>query len=188
MSAFSYWESGEGLGNITPPGNLWPEGVEFQSYYPAIFGDAAVVEFGCGVGRLAQLFKEDRYRGVDICEPALRIARSARPGYRFDHIDVASSIVGGDIVFSHNVLMHVPDADLDHTIGRFGQGKVVISEVLGKIWRRAGNPPVFNREIQDYVVAFMRHGYTLKKHQIRRAENYVYKLIEMDFGILEFEK
>ena len=32
-----------------------------------------------------------------------------------------------------------------------GYGRIVIGEVMGRQWRRPGDPPVFNREAHEYV-------------------------------------
>lgn len=189
MSEYQYWESGEGLAHITPPGNWWPEGEEFKIYYPDIFFGQDVVEFGCGVGRLAPFFSKLRYRGVDISPKALAIAAKENPGYRFDLIDATGPIEGGYVLFAHNVLMHIPDDDLLGTVQRFTQSRIIVSEVLGRSWRRPGNPPVFNREIEEYERPFRASGYRLHRVMPKMAGNYRdAQGNAVEFFILEFHK
>jgi hypothetical protein len=53
---------------------------------------------------------------------------------------------------AHTVLLHVPDGEIQSVIDRAKQcPRIVIGEVMGRNWRRGGNPPVFNREAHEYV-------------------------------------
>lgn len=184
MTPFEYWELGYGLGNLTPPGVRWPEGPWFKQDFTDRFFGQDVVEFGCGDGRLAELFGKRRYVGVDICPRAIAIAQHQAPGYTFVHVDGSSKIEGGHVLFAHCVMLHVPDEELSATVGRFTQRRIVISEVLGKNWRREGNPPVFNRDIGDYEDAFSANGYGLKRVQFRPSAHYR----GTDLAILEAHK
>lgn len=38
---------------------------------------------------------------------------------------------------------------------------VVLAEIMGREWRRPGNPPVFNRAGQEYIDLFTRHGFAV---------------------------
>jgi len=153
-AAFDYWASGQGLGNITPRGKSWPEGEGFARLLRDLVGDRRVLEFGCGTGRLASLFDADRYVGVDVCAVALDQARSAHLGRDFRVIGDRGVLPLADVTLAHTVLLHVPDEELDDVVARFSSPRVIVSEILGRSWRRPGNPPVFNREPEDYVKAF----------------------------------
>ena len=113
------------------------------------------MEFGCGIGRLAGLFDPGRYVGVDISAHAVAAARCAHPWHRFEVIGASDPLPPADITLVHTVLLHVPDALLPDVIARFESETVIVSEVLGRHWRRPGNPPVFNREMSDYGAAFL---------------------------------
>lgn len=57
-----------------------------------------------------------------------------------------------DTWLAHTVLLHVPDDEIDQLLGRTASySRVVIGEVMGRNWRRPGDPPVFNREASEYV-------------------------------------
>lgn len=177
-----YWKSGEGLPHITPPGNPTPESPQWAELLQSLLFGQDVIEFGCGTGRLAPLFSKRRYVGVDICEKAIEQAKAAHHGYEFRLVDETAPIEGGFALFAHTVLLHVPDDELSATIGRFRQKHVVVSEMLGTKWRRAGNPPVFNRGIMDYEAAFRTAGYSLKRVLFAPYPHYEGE----DVGVLQF--
>lgn len=181
MSAFDYWASGSGLENITPRGKAWPEGDDFSAFLAEVVGDVTVVEFGCGIGRLAGIFDPRRYLGLDICPAALMRARAARPEYEFVEIDDEVVLPSRAVTLVHTVLLHVPDECLERTIGRFASERVIVSEILGRHWRRGGNPPVFNREIGDYEAAFAPR-YHLVGERRRPYPHYR----DTDLSIMEF--
>lgn len=160
VSPRSYWASGRGLGNITPAGKLWPEGESFPGILAETFRGLRTVEFGCGVGRLAQCFDPKLYVGVDICPDAVAIARRNNPQHEFWDAD-HPQMPDGDILLAHTVLLHIPDDELPRWAAAFQYPRVVVSEILGRKWRRPGNPPVFNREADEYVSVFADAGYML---------------------------
>jgi SAM-dependent methyltransferase len=169
-SAFDYWRSGRGLGNITPAGKQWPEGEGFPIFLSNEFRDLRVVEFGCGVGRLAGCFDPEMYVGVDICPDAIAIARRDNPKHVFKLLD--GGLPAGDVLLCHTVLLHVPDDELPATLEQFHHETVVVSEVMGRAWRRDGLPPVYNREQGDYRAAFLAAGYELDDVILRPYEHY----------------
>ena len=155
MTPRDYWASGAGLGNITPAGIEWPEGEFFQAILKDIVGRSrSVIEVGCGPGRLAQMFAPGLYRGVDICPAAIDLAREATPSHQFSLIDDAEPFPEADVTLFHTVLLHIPDGKLASMIARIRSPRVIVGEILGRRWRRPGNPPVFNRERADYEAAF----------------------------------
>lgn len=162
MRAFDYWASGGGLDNITPAGKALPEGDKFPAVLRDLIGDSSVVEFGCGTGRLAGLFPPEHYMGVDICFAAVRRARMLHLDHSFRRIIETTTLPDADVTLAHTVLLHVPDEYLDQTVNRFRSPRVIVSEILGRHWRREGDPPVFNREQSEYESAFLVFGYRLE--------------------------
>lgn len=153
MRSFEYWASGEGLAHITPPRAPTPEPEGFDDLIRAWTAGRLTLDFGCGIGRIAHLFDLALYRGVDICDAALGRARQRCPGYRFDLVDADGVLPRADVVFAHNVLLHIPDDLLTAVVARFAGAAVIVSEILGRTWRRPGLPPVFNRDADDYAAA-----------------------------------
>lgn len=155
MTPEEYWRSGVGIAHITPPGNRSPEGDGFDEVLRDLVGNGVVLDFGCGVGRLAKVFEPDRYLGVDICADAVDIARQMLPWHRFKVLAEGDALPRADVTLIHTVLLHVPDGDPLHAlIGRLSSERVVVSEIMGRQWRRGGEPPVFNREATEYGAAF----------------------------------
>ena len=104
-------------------------------------------EFGCGDGRLSPAFDPDSYAGFDINPSALTAAAKANPAYRY-----VTDWTPAQTFLAHTVLLHVPDDEIQPVIDRAKQyPRIVIGEVMGRKWRRAGDPPVFNREAHEYV-------------------------------------
>jgi hypothetical protein len=51
----------------------------------------------------------------------------------------------------------VPDYEIENVISLAKQYKrIVIGEIMGRQWRRPGNPPVFNRELSEYADMIQR--------------------------------
>lgn len=118
---------------------------------------ASVLDFGCGYGRLAPLFLASKYLGIDINSEILKEARGNNPGYRFEETGMELPVA--DILLAHTVLVHVSDEDLHETLSGFNARSVVISEIMGREWRRSGHPPVYNRDEKEYIEAMSKVGY-----------------------------
>ena len=178
-----FWRAQNGTNHITPGGKWTPEGAWLADFLAGLAGKE-IVEFGCGPGRLAQHFDPARYLGLDITPNAIAVAEEWNPGHCFRLVDEDETIgAGADAVLCHTVLVHVPDDDLDGVIGRFAAPVVLVNEMLGRRWRRDGTPPVFNREMDEYVAAFAAHGYALT--DVREE---IYAHYNQPMALMEFRK
>lgn len=162
MSELDYWREGRGLGHITPPGCDWPEGFNVIEWLrKSLGGYSSVLEFGCGRGRLAPAFRDDQYLGVDVSEDALALAHEAEPRKAFLHLSPkAPTLPRAEAAFAYTVLLHVSDERIEQTVCRLVAAApvVYVVEIMGREWRRSGDPPVFNREWREYVNMFRRAG------------------------------
>lgn len=150
LSPAEFWRGNSRLRDITPKGERFPEVGLFDALGRACRG--SVFEFGCGDGRLAPAFSPERYAGFDINETALAAAAMANPGHRF-----VSEWEPADTWLAWTVLLHVPDDEIGDLLARTGDyGRIVIGEVMGRQWRRPGDPPVFNREAAEYATMIGR--------------------------------
>lgn len=141
----NYWRNNTDLRHLTPPGERFPEVGLFYALRRACRG--SVFEFGCGDGRLSPAFPADGYVGFDINPAALAAARVANPAHRY-----VTEWEPADTWLAHTVLLHVPDDEIAPLLqSTTAYARVVIGEVMARRWRRAGNPPVFNREAAEYV-------------------------------------
>lgn len=166
---------------------MWPEGEGFPEFLAGIvgapIGAGSVLEFGCGIGRLARCFDPGRYVGVDISEHAIAVARQSLPSHRFVVIGASGPLAPAAVTLAHTVLLHVSDEALQAVVDRFESPRVIVSEILGKHWRRPGNPPVFNREMSDYEAAFAPR-YRLAARHSRPYPHYADTMLT----VLEFER
>jgi SAM-dependent methyltransferase len=150
------------MDHITPPGCNWPEGFDVLSWLRNTFsGFPRVLELGCGRGRLASAFRDDQYLGVDVSEGSLGLAHQSNPTKPFLLLSEKAPVLPkADAALVYTVLLHVPDEQIDSVVKRLVDCAPVtyLVEILGRRWRREGDPPVFNREAEEYVELFDRHG------------------------------
>lgn len=139
-----FWRGNASLRDITPRGERFPEAGLFDTLRSVCRG--SVFEFGCGDGRLSPAFFPNGYSGIDINPHAIKAARANNPAHRY-----VNEWEQADTWLAWTVLLHIPDDEIEPLLARTaGYGRVVIGEVMGRKWRRAGDPPVFNRDAEDY--------------------------------------
>ena len=167
MDFKSYWTKDQGQ-NITAGPTDCPEGfdvVEFTRELLAAAPDIKVVhDIGCGRGRLCSVRDPEEYIGTDLNPGAISQAKQANPGYTFKEVRVDSQYPDADVTLAYTVFLHMDDTTLDHVLYNIRQADhpyVCVAEILGREWRRRGTPPVFNRDLTDYVEIMRSHGYYL---------------------------
>ena len=166
MDYKDYWTS-DSLKNLVagPSGN--PEGFDVVSFLQGLLASAEAIkvhEIGCGTGRLCTVADPMLYQGTDLNPHAIDKAKQLNPGYRFSEVDVDSEYPEADVTMAYTVFLHMDDETLSDVIGRIskaGSRYILVAEILGREWRRSGNPPVFNRDLDDYLEIMLYHGYYL---------------------------
>jgi SAM-dependent methyltransferase len=144
QSTAEFWMNNKKMQHITPPASRFPEVGLFEALLDAV--DGSVFELGCGDGRLAPAFEPGKYTGYDINPYAVERARKQNHLHTF-----TDEWVEADTILAYTVLLHISDDEIEEIIEKMNKYKrIVIGEIVGRKWRRAGNPPVFNREIKDY--------------------------------------
>jgi SAM-dependent methyltransferase len=170
-----FWKA-HGPAHIIPQTALMhPEGFSPGDYIRSFFmGCRQVTEVGCGVGRLAGAFESSRYLGVDISAASLEVARQNCPQHRFQVMSESEPLPDSDGLLFYTVLLHVNDSALNIILRKAARAarRVVIAEIMDRRWRRGGNPPVFNREAEEYAVHMNSHGYSLLASERRPYERY----------------
>lgn len=144
---------------------LTPESARHVNPNPAIGEDevvelasGAVLDYGCGVGRLARRFDPKGYLGVDVSPERIQAARAAHPDHTFE---VISGIdwIGGVKVFCSiifdNVLLHLDDDQAREALGLTTSNpsirRIVIAEHMDWRFRRTNaDPKCWNRSLDDY--------------------------------------
>ncbi len=164
-----YWQR-DRLANIIPINEQWgefPEGWDVRPFLWEMLRPHLVrkmVEIGCGYGRLCQAIPTDYYLGVDINPEAVSTARKNHPSYEFREIGFNDAYPKADAILAYTVLLHIDDETIGPMITRMCQASdvILIAEILGKKrWRRDGNPPVFNRDLQDYAELMNQNDFYL---------------------------
>jgi SAM-dependent methyltransferase len=124
-----------------------------------------VLEVGSGRGRLCRAFPASKYTGVDISPAAVKDATERFPEYHFECVGIAAELPKAEVALIYTIALHVSDEGLYEFMEPIvaAAPKVAICEIMDSRWRRSGNPPVFNRDPEDYVSLMARFGYALKR-------------------------
>ncbi|MEA2992857.1 MAG: hypothetical protein QOD40_1777 [Alphaproteobacteria bacterium] len=172
----TFWIN-EGINHIKPEiGQEFPEGFDVgAALRTAIAADFPVLEIGCGVGRIASLFRPDEYLGVDINPRALIQARASFPSHYFRIIDHGQEYPAAPTALLYTVMLHVSDAALPDTLLEAAKSRkrLIIAEIMDRRWRHSGKVPVFNRDPEEYILAMNAIGYRLgsaQKHPYKRYD------------------
>lgn len=147
--------------NPAYPAEEFPEGWDVREELRSAIDQRPVAEIGCGYGRLCTAFSAERYTGYDISPAAIEAARARYPGYRFRAMANEDDFEATEAILLYMVLLHVADEDIGALISRLaGKARfVLVAEIMGRGWRRSGNPPVFNRGSEEYIALFAQHGF-----------------------------
>ena len=193
QSIFAFWLN-EGNKHIQP-GNtpVLHEGWDARLFLRELFTEdeyGFVVDIGCGYGRLSKAFNPTNYMGLDFCEKNITKAREDYPEYKFHQID-STLYPMSDTKILFYVLLHQSDEDIESIVKLLcdSSKRIVVAEVCGREWRRKGNPPVFNRNVEEYIKLFADNGKDsltiINKSYIPYEEKYVDR--NTDVNIMVFE-
>ena len=162
-----FWRQAQ-LFNINPGvSDDFPEGWDVREELHEIFGDRHVSDIGCGYGRLCTAFRSDRYVGYDLNPSAIETARNRYPEYGFrlmrDPLDYGTN----DAALLYAVLLHIHDEDIQAVVKRLCESVkfMVVAEIMLRSARGSGAPrpmqapPVFNRDVTEYIAMFAKHGF-----------------------------
>jgi 2-polyprenyl-3-methyl-5-hydroxy-6-metoxy-1,4-benzoquinol methylase len=89
-----------------------------------------VLDYGCGIGLLAQYIPAERYVGLDVDEPSLEQARQEFPTHRFFHVSEFIPDRKFDTMLMVGVILYIPDPEqfLRWALGLLNpSGKVVVT-------------------------------------------------------------
>jgi SAM-dependent methyltransferase len=164
-----FWRHAQ-LFHINPGvNNEFPEGWDVREQLGEIFGDRHVSDVGCGYGRLCTAFRPDRYVGYDLNPAAVEAAQHQHPEYRFMLMQDPYDYAADDAALLYTVLLHVHDDDIEAVVKRLCDrvNFVVVAEIMLRSWRGSDAlrpkeaPPVFNRNPEEYVAMFAKHGFDI---------------------------
>ena len=167
MEALSVFWANEGLDHVIPDtGDEFPEGFDVIGLLPKLVDPArSVLEVGCGYGRLCRAFPAASYIGVDVNPAAIETARQRNPDYRFECIEPGAALPKADAVLLYTVSCHISDEELARFLMPVCEAApvVAIAEIMDIRWRRPGNPPIFNRDPEQYVLEMANRGFLLRR-------------------------
>ncbi len=193
MSTKDFWHD-QALEHVIPKGfGEFPEGFDVHSLLRDLsqeIGYKSVVDFGCGYGRLCESFDPDKYLGVDVSPAVIEEAKKKFGQYQFSVLP--REVMGAELYLAYTVFLHLSDNELHKTLQHFRCKWLIVSEILGKEWRREGLPPVFNRDLSDYIQILRSHDFVLHKHVKRGYKRYQdipwYQGKNTDISFLVFRK
>lgn len=193
MDDRAFWET-KGMENIIPEGfGEFPEGWDVSGLLKEItdeLGYSSVIDFGCGYGRLCKGFDPSKYMGLDINPEALGAAKKRFQDYQFHFADEEPKYA--DIYLAYTVFLHMKEQELHEVLKSMRCKWLIVAEILGREWRRDGLPPVYNRELCEYVEIMRRHDFVLHKHLKRPYKRYAdapwYQGRNTDISFLVFRK
>ena len=160
---YNFWKDNS-LKNIKPPrGGEFPEGWDVVEFFNELFTEEEyghIIDIGCGYGRLCEAFNPEKYLGLDFSKDAILKAQELHPKYNFSVTGSTTEYPPSDTKLLYTVLLHQTDEDIDEIVKNLCKSTkmIIVGEICGRKWRRKGNPPVFNREKEEYIELFKKHG------------------------------
>ena len=174
MDTTEFWKK-EGEKHIRPKiGGEFPEGWDIRPYLAKLCEGKLITEIGCGVGRLSAAFHPEQYIGIDISPKVLEIAESTNKNHKYLLDNQENSYPDADVRLVYTVLLHIDDGYIGDFIKNLCEGteRVVVAEIMERKWRRPGDPPVFNREAEEYITLFEKCGFEKDYHNEKVYERY----------------
>lgn len=165
---YKFWKHNS-LKHIKPNrGGEFPEGWDVVEFLKEIYTEeeyGKVIDVGCGYGRLCKAFNPNKYLGIDFSNDAILKAKELNPNYTFSTINNFESYPKSDTKLLYTVLLHQRDEDIEVIVETLckSTNKIIVAEICGRSWRRPGNPPVFNREEEEYIDLFKKYGKFIEK-------------------------
>jgi SAM-dependent methyltransferase len=175
MKYKEFWQGEDGIRNVIPRAGRkgeFPEkpGFDPMDVLPAIIKGRPVCEVGCGYGRLAGAFEDDKYIGVDPNREAVARAKRNHPAHIFHVID-GYKYPPTMAKFAYTVAMHVPDDEYPLMIEAMCEStgdQIVIAEILGSYLRKeltrkkvGVSHATYGRDQMQHENEFLKHGWSL---------------------------
>lgn len=171
-----FWDSTDlGPYDRCLPG-LFPEGFDLlATLKELIHTENQVLEIGCGYGRLCKAFSPEGYIGVDISQKVLDVAKQHNPEYTFELVEIDQKLPLSDTSLLYTVGLHIPNEHLRRFLEPICEAStdILICEIMDSRWSRAGNPQVFNRDPEVYIMQMLSLGFRLKTYLKKEYARYV---------------
>ena len=171
MKYEDFWKT-QGLKYITPKDLKNPEGFSVGDILKTLIpAEHTVLEIGCGTGRLCQIFRDDKYIGIDINPSAIHEASAKNPGYNFAVIKLGQYLMPPrDSVLLYTVCLHIPNEilrDQLKIICSSSKKSVIIAEIMNPKYRsnrvEGAEYDISNqRSATDYIDLMGQLGFDLE--------------------------
>ena len=166
MKTKTFWMK-EGFSYLIPKGfGEFPEGFDVRGLLKSIsdqIGYQSVIDFGCGYGRLCESFDKEKYLGIDINALAIEEAKKRFSNYRFT-LATEKLARGADLYLAYALFLHLKDKEVHEILKLMKCKWLIVAEMLGREWREEGLPPMFNRDLSDYIHLLRKHDFVLEEH------------------------
>ena len=182
MDTREFWKENAHLHIKPATGEEFPEGWDVKKYLEKLCVGELVTEIGCGEGRLSGAFHPEHYIGIDVSPKVLEIAESKNwefKNYKYLLHHQGDPYPPADVRLVYTVLLHIDDDCIGDFIENLCQDpatwhtlRVIVAEIMERKWRRPGNPPVFNREADEYITLFEKCGFELEYNNEKPYEKY----------------
>jgi len=138
---------------------LWPEFDFFKKYTKP---NQTILDFGCGNGRLYELFEDINYIGIDNNKNFIKIAQKNYPSAKFvfGNLIELPSTYQADLIFSIATFHHIPSVKLrKKSIQVLNQNLKQDGVLILTVWN------LFQKKYFKYVLmAILRFIYTFGKY------------------------
>jgi SAM-dependent methyltransferase len=165
---YRFWRE-KGHLHLRPGSAPFPGGFDLLGVIHDELGECRrVLEVGCGDGRLSEAFVKGQYLGLDVNEENINNARHKHRQHMFRLCEYdLFAYPDADAILVIHVLLHVPDDEIGVMIERLTLAApiILVGEILGREWRREGEPPAYSRDLDDYLDLFAEAGCRLRQHQ-----------------------
>jgi SAM-dependent methyltransferase len=186
----NYWTNNASIINIYPKRygkKEYPEGEDVFPLLKKLVGDDQVLEFGCGFGRLAHLFKTENYTGIDINNHAIQKARKRKPNHIFKCITLDDKLPETQVAFAYAVFFHIPLDTLTSVLNKLkaSVNRLIIAEFMKGLPSNYDKmPPCIMRTKEQYLQICKNYGFKLKSfHEVIHGA-----YDELPIQFLELEK
>lgn len=163
LGIVDFWKK-ESKNNIKPNnGKEFPEGWDIRDFLKN-YDDDSVIEVGCGYGRLCGAFSTESYKGIDLSQQVIEIAKQINPTYNFDVIEWEQDYPKSTVKLVYTVLLHMNDVMVEKVVKNLCNTSktIVLGEIMDRKWRNEKRYPLcYNRNPEEYKNIFEQNNFNL---------------------------
>lgn len=127
-----------------------------------------IIDFGCGDGKLCNVFSKHDYLGLDIDDKTLQKARSHFEGYAFNTPE--EKVYNTDMCICSRVFSQLNEESIHDIIRRMRCKWLLIAEPLHQSDVDGSIYPFYTRERESYINLMRHHDLLLVKHIVKPSK------------------